>query len=133
MIRQRIIIQDLERPREHKFDKDLFWMCDSLGFMSGRDTEHTSFKIMQELLDQFKTHDIIATESIAKALNLDAPRVNHHIRNFTESGFVFREKRKIALRGGSLTAALEEMKRDSDRMFERLMDVAKKIDGALEG
>jgi len=43
-----------------------------------------------------------------------------------------REKRKIALRGGSLSAAIEEMKQNSERMFRRLLEVSKKIDEALD-
>ncbi len=131
-MRQRIIIREINKPREEKVQSEVKWICQSLGFTSGRDTENTSFKIMYEMLTQFKKNDIVATEEIAKSLHIEAPRVNHHIRNLMETGIVFREKRKVALRGGSLSAAIEEMKRDSDRMFENLMDVAKKIDTAFD-
>ena len=80
------------------------------------------------MLGQFRKHDNIATEEIAKSLRIESPTVNHHIRNLMESGFVLREKRRVVLRGGSLSNAIEEMKRDSDKMFERIMEVAKKID-----
>ena len=115
-------------PKNEKSINEIKWICDSLGFTSGRDIEDTSFKIMNQLLEQFKKHDIVATEEIAKSLRIEAPTVNHHIRNLMETGFLFREKRKIALRGGSLSAAIEEMRRDSDKMFEKIMEVAKKIE-----
>src|SRR3989344_5092418 len=132
MFRQRIIIKDIDRPREEKVKQEVKWICQSLGFTSGRDIEDTSFKIVYQLLGQFKNNEIVPTESIARSLRMDSPTVNHHIRNLMESGIVFREKRKVALRGGSLAAAIEEMKRDSDKMFERIMEVAKKIDGAFD-
>ena len=127
-MRQRIIIRDINIPKNEKPSNEIKWICDSLGFTSGRDIEDTSFKIMNQLLEQFKKHDIVATEEIARSLRIEAPTVNHHIRNLMETGFLFREKRKIALRGGSLSAAIEEMRRDSDKMFEKIMEVAKKIE-----
>ena len=127
-MRQRIIIMDINKPRVDKPKEEIKWICESLGFRSGRDIEDTSFKILNEMLGQFKKHDNIATEEIAKSLRIESPTVNHHIRNLMESGFVLREKRKVVLRGGSLSHAIEEMKRDSDKMFERIMEVARKID-----
>ena len=127
-MRQRIIIMDVNKPREEKVKNDIKWICESLGFTSGRDTEDTSFKILREMLEQFKKNEVVATEEIAKSLRIESPTVNHHIRNLMETGFVFREKRKVALRGGSMSAAIDEMRRDSDKMFEKIMEVAKKID-----
>ncbi len=127
-MRQRIIIMDINKPRIEKPREEIKWICESLGFKSGRDIDDTSFKILNEMLGQFRKHDNIATEEIAKSLRIESPTVNHHIRNLMESGFVLREKRRVVLRGGSLSNAIEEMKRDSDKMFERIMEVAKKID-----
>ncbi len=127
-VRQRIIIRDIEKPREDKADDDLKWICDSLGFASGRDIEETSLKIMAELLGQFREKDVVATEEIAKSLKIEAPTINHHLRNLMETGIIIREKRKVALRGRSFSDAIEEMRRDSDRMFERILEVAKRID-----
>src|SRR3989338_275504 len=127
-MRQHIVIREIDRPRSGGINDELIWLCDSLGLSSGRDIEDMSFKIMHRLLKEFKRDDIVGTERIAKALRVDSPRVNHHIRNFMEIGVVFREKRKVALRGGSLSAAIEELKRDSEKLFGKLLETAKKID-----
>jgi predicted transcriptional regulator len=132
MIKQRIIIKDIGMPRRQEVRDEVKWLCDSLGLMRGRDTENTSFKIMYELLDLFKEDSLVSTERVAKQLDIESPTINHHIRSFMETGIVMREKRKIALRGGSLTAAIEEMKRDSEMMFEKMMEVSKKIDDAFD-
>jgi len=125
---QTIIIKSLDFPSNQKTKNEVEWICDSLGLIEGRDTENISFKVMYELLDNFSKTDMIATESIAKSLSLDSPRINHHIRSLMDSGILYREKRKIKLRGGSLTRAIQEMKRDSDKMFERLLEVSTQID-----
>ena|SRR5690606_31164827 len=127
-MKQKIIIQDIDLPKADKIKDDVKWICESLGFMSGRDTEYTSFKIMFKLLQEFRNDEIIATETIARSLRLEPPTVNHHLRNLLETGVIVREKRKVVLRGGSLSSAIEEMRRDSDRLFERVLEIAKKID-----
>lgn len=127
-MKQKIIIQEIDKPRTDKVKDEVKWVCDSLGLMSGRDTKNISFKIMYELLELFSEERLISTEEVSESLKIESPTVNHHIRSLMESGIIFREKRKIALRGGSLSAAIEEMKRDSDMMFSKLLEVSKKID-----
>ena len=128
---KRIIIQNIDLPRKD-LKNDVQWICDSLGLINGRDTNQISFKIFYELLDQFSSDKLISTEDLANNLHLEPPRINHHIRTMMDSGIFLREKRKVALRGGSLTAAIEEMKRDSNLMFNRLLEVSKKIDKAFD-
>jgi len=130
-MKQKIIIQNIDKPRKNKIKEEVRWICDSLGLVRGRDLEDISFRIMYELLDLFSDEKLVSTESIANSLKIEPPRINHHVRTMMESGIILREKRKIALRGGSLTNAIEEMKRDSDQMFNRLLEVSKKIDEAF--
>ena len=127
-MKHKITIKNIDMPRSNMIKDEVKWICDSLGLMNGRDLENISFKVMFELLDLCSGDDLISTAEISKELNIEPYRINHHIRGLIESGIVFREKRKIALRGGSLTSAIEEMKRDSDAMFSRLLEVSKKID-----
>ena len=124
----RIIINDLEIPRKRKVTDEIKWICNSLGFSSGRDIEDTSFKIMNELLLHFKKSEIVSSEELSKSLKLDTPCINHHLRNFVNSGVIIREKRKVALRGRSLTSAIEEIQKDCDRMFEKIIAISKEID-----
>ena len=131
-MKQRIVIREIDRPKKRKTKEEVKWICNSLGLMTGRDLENTSFKIMYELLDLFSDKKLVSTESVADSLNIEAPRINHHIRTMMESGILLREKRKIVLRGGSLSGAIEEMKRDSNEMFNRLLEVSKKIDENFE-
>ncbi len=129
---KKIIIQDIDKPKVNRVKEEVKWICDSLGLMSGRDLDDISFKIMYELLELFSEDNLISTDEVAKSLKIESPRVNHHVRGLMESGIIFREKRKIALRGGSLSAAIEEMRRDSDMMFSRLLEVSKRIDKVFE-
>lgn len=124
----RIIIRDVDKPRRSGKKNNVKWVCDSLGFVNGRDLDCVSFKLIYKLLNLFSKNDLISTDEVAKLLDIDSHRVNYHIRVLMESGIVFRKKRKIALRGGSLSSAIEEMKRNSDNMFNRILEVSRKID-----
>lgn len=131
-MRHKIIIQDIDKPRSNRVKDDVRWICNSLGLSSGRDLDDISFKVMFNLLDMFSGDSLISTEEISRLTKIEPHTVNHHVRGLMGTGIIFREKRKIALRGGSLTSAIEEIKRDSEVMFSRLLEVSKKIDKKFE-
>ena len=128
---QQIVIRHLEKPRAKDVEKDIEWVCDSLGFSSGRDIEDVSIRIFRNILERIAMENMVSSESIADDLDITQSRVNHHIRNLMDAGMLFRYKKLIALRGGSLKSAVEELKKDSDRIFEDLIRMADEIDHAM--
>lgn len=125
---KQIILINLEKPREKTLEKDVFWLCDSFGLSSGRDVDNMATRIVMSLLDNISERERISSEMIADSLGVNPSRVNHHLRNLINSGLVYREKRKLYLRGGSLKAAVQEMRKDSQRMFDELEAIAAEID-----
>lgn len=125
---RQIILVDLEKPREKNLENDIYWLCNSFGLSSGRDVENMATRIVMSLLDKVSEKDRISSEMIANALGVNPPRVNHHLRNLINSGLIYREKRKLYLRGGSLKAAVQEMRKDSERIFDELEAIAAEID-----
>ncbi|MDG6243678.1 MAG: winged helix-turn-helix transcriptional regulator [Methanolobus sp.] len=126
---QQIILVNLEKPREKKLEEDVRWFCNSFGLSSGRDTENIATQIVLDLLEQLSTkEDKISSDGIAENLDVNLSRVNHHIRNLISSGLIYRQKRALHLRGGSLKAAVLEMKKDSERIFQELEIIAEEID-----
>ena len=125
---QQIILKYLEKPHVKSLEDDLLWLCDSFGFSSGRDTENTATRIVFTLLDRLSNEQITSSESLAEDLEIKISRVNHHLRNLNDSGLLYRKKRLVYLRGGSLKAAVEEMRKDSERIFDELESIAEEID-----
>ena len=123
-----ITIKDIDKPRSDKIPDEVKWICDSLDLISGRDTQDMSFKIFYELLSSLKIEERVSSEEIATKLDIEPSRVNHHIRCLMSSGIIYRQKRKIVLRGGNLSAAIQELKRDSEQMFDDLIEFSNKID-----
>ena len=125
---RQIILVNLEKPRNKDPEQDLHWLCNSFGLSSGRDIENTANQIVMTLLDNIAENERVSSEMIAEALGINLSRVNHHVRNLVKAGLVYREKRLLYLRGGSLKAAVNEMRKDSERMFDELEAIASEID-----
>lgn len=128
---QRIILNNLDKPKTKNLGNDARWICESLGFSSGRDIENTSTKVIISLLRNLSQDGKTSSEAIADDLGIKVSRVNYHIRNLVNSGLVYRERRLLYLRGGSLKTAIKEMRKDADRMFEELEIVAEEIDDKM--
>ncbi|WP_445474070.1 ArsR family transcriptional regulator [Methanococcoides methylutens] len=127
MARQ-IILINIEKPVEKDVEKDIHWFCDSFGLSSGRDVENISKKIVMELLSSLSRNEEVTSEMLARSLGINLSRVNHHLRNLIGSGLVYRRKKMLYLRGGSLKAAVCEMRKDSERIFDELDKIAEDID-----
>ncbi|RMD67468.1 ArsR family transcriptional regulator [Candidatus Pacearchaeota archaeon] len=127
-MRWRIELRKIDKPRNNRLQRELRWVCDSLGLVSGRDTESTAFKVLSALLEQCRTHRLVSSDALARKLKMERARINHHLRNLMQAGLLYKEKRKVRLRGGSLAAALEEIKSDVERSFNELIEVSRKID-----
>ncbi|MBC7085235.1 MAG: winged helix-turn-helix transcriptional regulator [Methanomethylovorans sp.] len=125
---QHIILISLEKPKDKNLESDIRWLCDSFGLSSGRDTENMATRIIMNMLSMLAEDDRVTSESIADNLDVRLSRVNHHLRNLIDSGIIYRKKRLLYLRGGSLKAAVQEMRKDSERIFDELEAMAEEID-----
>ena len=128
---QQIILRNIEKPQIKSLEEDLLWLCDSFGFSSGRDTENTANRIIFSLLEKLSNDEISSSEVLAEDLDMKISRINHHLRNLNDSGLLYRKKRLIYLRGGSLKAAVKEMRKDSERILDELENIAEEIDSMM--
>lgn len=128
---QEIILKNVSKPIDKDVQEDIQWVCDSFGFATGRDTNLTSIKIVSCLLEKFAEDVGVATELVAHDLMISSALVNHHVRNLMNSGLVYRERKLIFLRGGTLRSAVEEMRKDANRMFDEIALMAEEIDSAV--
>lgn len=128
---QEIRFRNLEKPREKKLRTDIKWVCNSFGFVAGRDIECVSEKIVEDLLLHYPRNGPILSEGLANDLDISLARVNHHLRNLMEAGLLYRHKRFIVLRGGSLKSAVEEIRKDVNRILDDLTVVAEDVDKRL--
>jgi len=128
---QQIILKNLEKPRIRSLEDDLYWFCESFGFSSGRDLEKTATQIIFSMLERISRDKSVSSEGLANDLEIKVSRVNHHLRNLRDSGLLYREKGQIYFRGGSLKAAVLEMRKDSERILDELESIAGEIDALM--
>jgi len=124
---QQIIIKRVNKPQEKSFIDNITWLCESFGLSSGRDIYNTSTRVVTEILT-LKHYQPISTDLLARELEMNVGRINHHLRSLIDLGLFYREKRHLYLRGGSLQAAVKEIRKDTDRVFDEIEDIASIID-----
>lgn len=128
---QRLVLQYLPRPSRKNLKEEAYWLCDTLGLSSGRDLEDLSIRIVLSLLEESSRREGIATEELAAILGINPSRVNHHIRNLSRSGVLYRNRKLIHLRGLSMGESVRELRKDADRIFDELEKVASEIDSMM--
>ncbi len=128
---QQIILRELQKPQEINLSQDIDWLGESFGFSASRDTDRITAKLLQNLLEDIGRDGSTSTEKLSNNMDIEIQRVNYHLRTLVNSGFICREKRLIVLRQGSVKAAVEEMRKDANRMFDNLSVIAEEIDKNL--
>jgi predicted transcriptional regulator len=128
---QQITLKNLQRPSKIDIKSDIDWLGDSFGFCAGRDTERVTAKILKSVLQEVASRGSTSTEMLSDDLDLSVQRVNYHLRSLIDSGFLFREKRHIFIRQGSVKSAVEEIRRDANRILDSLSIIAEEIDESL--
>lgn len=112
-------------------EKDLEWLCKSLGFLEPRDKKKTAFKILKLLLEAARENRGLTSDELAAKLSLTRGTMVHHLNKMIRSGLVIYHEGKYKLRGRSLKTTIEEAHRDINRIFENLYKIAESIDRAF--
>ncbi|MBS7607093.1 helix-turn-helix transcriptional regulator [Candidatus Bathyarchaeota archaeon] len=112
-------------------EKDLEWICRSLGFLEPRDKRKTAFRIFKALLEALKDDRGLTSDELAAKLSLTRGTMVHHLNKMIRSGLVIYHEGTYKLRGRSLKSTIEEAHRDINRIFENLYKVAESIDKSL--
>ncbi|MCX8170712.1 MAG: helix-turn-helix domain-containing protein [Candidatus Bathyarchaeota archaeon] len=109
-------------------EKDLEWLCKSLGFLEPRDKRKTAFRILKLLLEAACENRGLTSDELAAKLSSTRGTMVHHLNKMIRSGLVIYHEGKYKLRGRSLKTTIEEMQRDINRVFEDLCRIAESVD-----
>lgn len=125
---RKIVLQNIQKPSKPNLKEDINWLGDSFGFTNGRDIEKSSNKLLNCILQEISNNGSVTSEKLSYELDFAVQRVNYHLKSLIEAGFLYRDKNKIFLREGSAKAAVEEMRKDANRLFDNLAGMAEEID-----
>lgn len=128
---RRVTIVKIRKPAQKVVNQDLQWFCSTLGLFSLRDKNSSCFRIFVELLKAAKQSRPISSDEIGYKLGLTRGTVVHHLNRLIDSGLIINEGNGYILRVSSLEELVDEVKKDTDKVFINLRDVAKDLDNDL--
>jgi len=131
ILKQKITIVKINRPRENNVNEELQWLGSSLGLFSKRDKEGSCFRIFIELLKATKQNKGLTSDEIAYNTHLSRGTVVHHLNKLLDSGIVIHSKNKYFLRVNNLRTLIKEIHEDIDRTCSNLIEVAEEMDRSL--
>ena len=126
------VLLDMKMPSTTDFERDVEWICKCFGFLESRDKDKTAAKIFRTLLDVAKEGKGLSSDELAEKIGLTRGTMVHHLNKLAQSGIVIRRGGQYELRGKSLQRTVKEIKRDIDRIFENIEQVATSIDKNLK-
>ncbi|OYT32598.1 hypothetical protein DRJ22_03530 [Candidatus Woesearchaeota archaeon] len=131
LIRKKTLIIRLRRPPRHRLNEELQWFGRSLGLFGERDKDKTCFRIFIELLKAARHQKPLSSDELAEKLNLSRGTIVHHINSLIEKGIIVPEKRRYALRAGSLKELIESIQSDFEATLKQLKTIAEELDEEL--
>ena len=126
----KITIIKSKKPTDRDINEQLQWLGLSLGLFNLRDKDRSCFRIFIQLLKN-SSNDGLTSDEIAEKLSLSRGTVIHHIHKLIDSGMVINERNKYTLRVDSLENLIDELKKDMERTYSDIEEIAKEIDKKL--
>jgi len=124
-------VRKLREPIENDLDKDIEWICNSLGFLSLRDQDKTAFKILKALVKSAKEGKGMTSEEITELVEPTIGSVIYHLKKLMRAGLVVKLDSYYELRMKSLLTTIEEIEKDINLTLADIKKVAFDIDNKI--
>jgi len=130
VIRQ-YIVRKLKEPTEKNIDRDIEWICNSLGFITPRDQDKTAFKILKALIKAAKNSTGMTSEELTAIVKPTIGSVIYHLKRLIKAGLVVKLESKYELRMGSLLTTIDEINKDINSALDYIKKISKEIDDKI--
>ena len=120
-----------KKPTGNDPNRDIIWLCESLGLITKRDKERNCFKVFSEIVKANKEKKYLTSEEINKTLKLSRSNVVHYLNKLIDSGLIIKVGSKYELREDNLILLVNEIEKDVRLIFEDLKRVALEVDKGL--
>ena len=127
----RLTVIRIRKPAEKDVNKDLQWFSESFGLFGERDKEKSCFRVFLELIKAARRKTALNSDEIALRANLTRATVIHHLNRLIESGIVIHHENRYLLRTNNLEELIDEIKKDTLRLFEDIKVMAEELDEEL--
>ena len=120
-----------KKPTGNDPNRDIIWLCESLGLITKRDKERNCFKVFSEIVKVNKEKKYLTSEEISKTLKLSRSNVVHYLNKLIDSGLIIKIGSRYELRENNLILLINEIEKDVRLIFEDLKRVALEVDKGL--
>jgi DNA-binding transcriptional ArsR family regulator len=124
-------IRQLKETTEKNIDKDIEWICNSLGFITPRDQDKTALKILKALVKSAKKGRGMTSEELSKIVEPTIGSVIYHLKKLMKAGLVVKFGSAYELRMNSLLTTIEEIEKDASLTFVNIKKIAIEIDNKM--
>jgi len=122
---------ELVLRRKGEVDEELSELCRMMRLMSERDVDATLPQVLKAMLLCSRDGPVGGSE-LARASGINRITILHHLRRLESAGFVERREGKYALRVSSAEDMLMEFRKEMERAFAEMDEMAREIDAHFE-
>lgn len=112
-------------------DEELSELCKMMKLMSGRDTDSTLAQVLKTMMIYSRSQPIGGSE-LSKISGLNRITIIHHMKRLESAGFVRRQETKYVLRVSSAEGMLIEFRKEMEREFAQMDELAREIDSFFD-
>lgn len=127
----KVVVRRVEKPFSHSLEKELDWICSSLGFYEPIDRGKTASIVFKEIVSSAEKGRPPTSSALAQNIGMSRGSVINHLNNLMRSGLIMRQGRMYVPRSRSMFRTIEEIEEDIDRIFEKMKKTAREIDKEL--
>ena len=124
----KIVVRRVEQPFSSNLDRELDWICSSLGFFEPIDREKTAASVFKVIVRAAEQRKPLTSTALAKRVDMSRGSVINHLNRLQRSGLVVRQGRFYLPRSRSVFRTIEEIEEDIERIFQRMKKAAVQID-----
>jgi predicted transcriptional regulator len=118
------IVKKLRGATEKDLEKDIEWVCNSLGFITPRDQDKTALKILKALIKSAKEEKGLTSEELTKKVDPTIGSVIYHLKKLMNAGLVVKLDSTYQLRMNSLLATIEEIQKEMNMTLDDIKKIA---------
>jgi predicted transcriptional regulator len=118
----------VEQPFEQDFERDLDWICETLGFAPSIDSDKAPSHIFKTIVKSTEEGKGISSTQLSQEVRLSRGAVIHHLNNLQRAGLVVKDGRLYFARSRSMLRTVQEIEEDIKRIFDKMEKVATAID-----
>ena len=121
-------VKKLREPVEKQLERDIEWICTSLGFVTSRDQDKTAFRILKALIMSAKEGRGLTSEELTEYVEPTIGSVIYHLKKLMKAGLVVKLNSTYELRMNNFQNTIEEVEREIVNTMNDIKKIARDID-----